>query len=260
MRRADAVLLAVLASAACRGGGAPRPLTADAADVRLVTVARGSESFSLVQDFPGSWRVVPPGDAADPADVAALLDSLRRLAPGPRLSRDAAAYGLSAAAATSLRAADAAGRTLFAARFGRRGPGGAVHADAGEGTEAYLATGPAPDLLARGAEEWRDRRLLNGRCASVELDAGRGWRPADPETAAALCALRATAVLPPLPEFLAGLDRPVLRVKSESGAFAVGSLMGGERWISVEGRDALLRAPARPLAEAVEKASRPARR
>lgn len=257
MRRPAAAFLAVLAAlSACRGGGPPRPLAAANADVKSVKISRGAESFSLVQDFPGSWRVVPPDDAVDPADAAALLDGLRSLSPGPRLSTDAAAYGLSAADATSVRAAGAGDKTLFAALFGRRGPAGAVHAAARAGSDAYLVIGPPHELLARGPEDWRDRRLLSGRCADVELDAGRGWRPADPETAAALCALRATAVLPPLPEFLAGLDRPVLRVRAASGEFSVGSMMSGERWISVAGRAALLRAPAKPLAEAVEKASR----
>jgi len=128
-----------------------------------------------------------------------------------------------------------------------------VHAAAGEGGEAYLVVGPPPELLARGPEDWRDRRLLRGRCEGVELNSGRGWRAAGPAAAAALCGLRATAILPPLPEFLAGLDRPVLRVRSASGAFAVGARMGGERWVSVEGRAALFRAPAAPLAAAVQK-------
>jgi hypothetical protein len=256
MRRALAVLFSVLtALSACRGG-APRPLTASNEDVRSVEFTRGPASFKLLQDFPGSWRVVPPDDRVDPADAAALLDGLRRLAPGPRLSSDSAAYGLSASGATAVRAAGAANRTLFAARFGRRGPGGAVHADAGPGGDAYLVVGPPPELLARGADDWRDRRLLRGRCEAVELDAGRGWRPAPPGTAAALCALRATAILPPLPEFLAGLDRPVLRVRTAFGSFSVGALTGSERWIAVEGRPALMRAPAKPLAEAVAKASR----
>lgn len=260
MRRAAAVVFAALAAlCACRGGGAPRPLAASNEDVRSVDITRGPESFKLVQDFPGSWRVIPPDDSVDPADAAALLDGLRSLSLGPRLSSDSAAYGLSASGAASVRAEGAGGRTLFSARFGRRGPAGAVHADAGEGREAYLVTGPPPELIARGAEDWRDRRLLRGPCVNVELDAGRGWRPADPETAAALCALRATAVLPPLPEFLAGLDRPVLRVRGASGSFSVGSRMGGERWISVEGRAALLRAAAGPLAAAVEKASQRSR-
>lgn len=258
MRQADAAfLLAVLtAFSACRGSGAPRPLTAANEDVKSVRISRGRESFTLVQDFPGSWRVVPPDDAVDAADAAALLDGLRRLAQGPRLSNAAAAYGLAPSEATSVRAVGAADKPLFAALFGRRGPGGAVHLAAVEGGDAYLSTGPPPELLARGAEDWRDRRLLRGRCKDVELDTGRGWRPAAPATAAVLCGLRATAILPPLPEFLAGLDRPVLRVRAASGAFAVGSLMGRERWISIEGRAALFRAPAAPLAEAVQNPSR----
>lgn len=254
MRRADAVLLAVLAAlSACRGGGPPRPLKAADREIKTVRISRGNEAFSLVQDFPGSWRVVPPDDAVDGAEVSALLEGLRRLEPGARLSRTGAAYGLSGSGAAIVRVDGASGTPMFVGVFGRRGPGGAVHAAASEGGEAYLVVGPPPDLLARGAENWRDRRLLGGRCAAVELNTGRGWRPASPASAAALCALRATAILPPLPEFLAGLDRPVLRVRTASGAFAVGSLMGGERWISVEGRAALFRAPAATLAAAVQK-------
>jgi hypothetical protein len=141
--------------------------------------------------------------------------------------------------------------TLFTARFGRKGLGGSVHMAAAAGAEAYLGSGPRAELLARGAQDWRDRRLLRGPCAGVTLDSGRGPRAAGPATAAALCGLRATAILPSLPEFLAGLDRPVLRVRSSAGAFAVGGLMGGERWISVEGRAALFRAAAPPLAAAL---------
>lgn len=252
----SAALSALAALAACRGSGAPRPMTAANEDVKSVAISRGPESFSLVQELPGSWRVVPPDDAVDAAEAAALLDGLRRLAPRTRLSNDAAAYGLSPLDATGVRAAGAGAKPLFAARFGRRGLGGAVHMAADGGSDVYLGAGPAPELLARGAQDWRDRRLLRGPCRDVELDSGRGWRAADPATAAALCELRATAILPPLPSFLAGLDRPVLRVRAASGAFAVGALMGGERWISIEGRAALFRAPAAPLAAAADESRR----
>lgn len=251
-----AAFLAVLPGlCACGGNGAPRPLAADDADVKSVLITRGPESFTLLQEFPGSWRVAPPDDAVDPADAAALLDGLRNLKPRTRLADGDAAYGLSALDATDVRAAGAGGKPLFAARFGRRGPGGAVHMSGGDGGAVYLGSGPPPELLARGADDWRDRRLLRGPCKDVELDAGRGWRAADPATAAVLCVLRATAILPPLPPFLAGLDRPVLRVRAASGAFTVGSRMGRERWISIEGRSALFRAPAAPLAAAVENPS-----
>jgi hypothetical protein len=246
------------ALAACRGGPAPRPLSAADREVKKVQISRGQETFVLVQDEPGTWRVLPPDDAVDPAEAAALLDGLRGLKPQTRLSGQAAAYGLSPSDATSVRASGAAGETLFAARFGRRGLGDAVHMAAGDRGEAYLGAGPAAELLGRGAQEWRDRRLLRGPCADVEVDAGRGWRAAAPATASSLCALRATAILPPMPDFLAGLDRPVLRVRSSSGSFAAGALLGGERWISGAGRAALLRAPAAPLAAALveERASR----
>ena len=236
--------------AACRGDGAPRPLTAPNADVKTVAITRGRESFSLIQDAPGVWRVVPPDDAADGDDAAAFLDGLRGLNPETRLTSDAAAYGLSADDATAVLVSNSGGRTLFTARFGRRGLGAAVHMSAAGGADAYLGAGPPVELLARGAQDWRDRRLLPAPCANVELNAGRGWRPASPEAAAALCAARATAILPPLPAFLAGLDKPVLRVRAAKGGFAVGALMGGERWISVDGREALFRAPGAPLAAA----------
>lgn len=248
-RLAPVLLLAVLS--ACRGDEAPRPLAAANETVKAVAIARGKESFALRQDVPGDWRVVPPDDAVDPAEAAALLDGLRGLDPQTRLSTDAAAYGLSALDATSVRAEGAAGRILFDGRFGRKGLGGAVHMASASGASVFLGAGPPAELLARGAQDWRDRRLLRGRCAGVTLDSGKGPRAAAPATAAALCALRATVILPPLPEFLAGLDRPVLRVSSPSGSFAVGALMGGERWISVEGRAALFRAPAAPLAAAL---------
>ena len=252
MRRTSAAsfFAALAALTACRGGGAPRPLKAANKDVKSVELSRGPESFSLIQDLPGEWHVVPPDDAVDPADAAALLDGLRSLEPRTRLSEDAAGYGLSALDAVAVRAAGAGGKPLFSARFGRRGLGGAVHMSGDGSGEVYLGSGPPLELLARGAQDWRDRRLLRAPCADVELNSGRGWRAASPETAAALCGLRATAILPPLPPFLAGLDRPVLRVRSASGAFAVGARMGRERWISVEGRSALLRAPAAPLAAA----------
>jgi hypothetical protein len=248
---APAFALAFAALAACRGDGPPRPLAAGNESVKTVAFARGRESFALIQGFPGEWRVVPPDDAVDAADAAALLDGLRGLRPQTRLSNDAAAYGLSAFDAMNVRVEGAAGRILFEGRFGRKGLGGAVHMAGAAGAEVYLGEGPPAELLARGAQDWRDRRLLRGACAGVTLDSGRGPRAAAPATAAALCGLRATAILPALPEFLAGLDRPVLRVRSRAGAFAVGGLMGGERWISVEGRAALFRAPAAPLAAAL---------
>jgi hypothetical protein len=237
--------------AACRGSGAPRPLAAPDADVKTVEISRGRESFALIQDAPGVWRVVPPDDAADAAGAASLLDGLRGLDPQTRLTSAAAAYGLSADDATSVRVAGSGTRTLFAARFGRRGLGAALHMSSAAGADAYLGIGPPTELLTRGAQDWRDRRLLAAPCADVELDSGRGWRPASPETAAALCGARATAILPPLPVFLAGLDKPILRVRAAKGGFAVGALMGGERWISVEGREALFRAPDAPLAAAL---------
>jgi hypothetical protein len=239
------------ALAACRGGAAPQPLASANREIKTVAISHGRESFSLTQDSPGVWRVLPPDDAVDPADAAALLDGLRGLRPQTRLSKDAAAYGLSALDATNVHAEDFAGRPLFASRFGRPGLGGTVHMAAAAGGEVYLGSGPSPELLARNAQDWRDRRLLGAPCANVTIDSGRGWRAASPETASMLCGLRATAILPSLPAFLAGLDRPVLRVRAASGAFAVGSLMGGERWITVEGRAALLRAPAAPLAAAL---------
>ena len=210
----------------------------------------------MLQDSPGVWRVVPPDDRVDAADAAALLDGLRGLRPQTRLSKDAAAFGLSALDATSVRVAGAAGEPLFSARFGRRGLGRSVHMAAESAADVYLGTGPPPELLARGAQDWRDRRLLRAPCADVTLDSGRGPRTAETETAAGLCGLRATAILPSLPAFLAGLDRPVLRVRSGSGAFTVGALMGGERWIAVEGRAALFRAPAAPLAAAIAESRR----
>jgi hypothetical protein len=250
-RLSIAAFLVVLSGlCACRGSDAPRPLAAANEDVKSVLITHGPASFSLLQELPGSWRVAPPGDSVDPADAAALLDGLRNLKPETRLADGDAAYGLAAPDATDVRAAGAGGKPLFSVRFGRRGPGGAVHMSGGDGAAVYLGTGPAPQLLARGADDWRDRRLLRAPCADVELDSGRGWRAASPAAAAALCGLRVTAILPSLPEFLAGLDRPVLRVRSASGAFAVGSRMGKERWVSIEGRTALFRVPAAPLAAA----------
>jgi hypothetical protein len=254
MRRLPPLLLLALL-AACRGAGAPRPMTAADRDVESVSISRARESFLLTREPGGAWRVTPPGDAADADGAAALLAGLRALNPETRLSKDGAAYGLSDADATVVRVRGAGGRELYAARFGRNGLAGAVHM-AAAGTEAYLGFGPPPELLGRGSEDWRERRLLGKPCADVALDAGRGWRPASKETAAVLCGLRATAVLPPLPGELAGLGSPFLRVRASSGSFAVGARLGGEFWLLVDGRAALLRAPSAPLTAAREEARR----
>jgi hypothetical protein len=250
-------LALIVVLCACRGG-APRPLSASDAEVSRVEISRGRDSFALIQSPPGVWRVAPPNDEADGRDVADLLAGLRALKAGTRLSDHAAAsYGLSETDATAVRV-----RTkmnvdpVFSALFGRRGLGSFVHMAAAAGGPAFLGEGPHPGLLARGAQNWRDRRLLHEPCANVELDAGRGWRTASSATAAALCGLRAGALLPALPEFLAGLDRPVLRVRSSGGAFRVGSRMGAERWVLVEGRTALFRAADAPLSSAIAEAAR----
>jgi len=253
-RFAPPLLLALLA--ACRGADAPRPLDAADREVVSVSISHGREALILRQESPGVWRVTPPHDAADAEGAAALLAGLRALRPEMRLSKDAAAYGLSENDATVVRVAGDGGRELYAARFGRNGLAGAVHMAADAGSDVFLAAGPSPELLARNAQDWRERRLLRAPCADVALDAGRGWRPASPATAAVLCALRATAVLPPLPGALAGLDRPFLRVRASSGSFSVGARMGSEFWLLVDGRDALLRAAGEPLAAARDEARR----
>ena len=135
MKRIAPVSFLIFAALACRGGAAPRPLGAANDDVRSVEISRGRESFSLLQDSPGVWRVVPPDDRVDAADAAALLDGLRGLRPQVRLSKDDAAYGLSPLDGTNVRAAGGGSEPIFAARFGRRGPGGAVHMAAGEGSD-----------------------------------------------------------------------------------------------------------------------------
>jgi hypothetical protein len=257
MRRKVLLPLIACVFAACRGG-APRALTAADREVKSVEVSRGRESFVLTQTAPGVWRVAPPDDEADAADAAALLAGLRALTPRTRLAKGAeTAYVLSDKDATVVRVrAGDARDTVFEARFGRRGLGDAVHMAAGRDGAAFLGEGPSPDLLARGAQDWRERRLMGESCTDVAIDAGRGWRAASSATAAALCRLRASTLLPALPEFLAGLDRPILRVRSGAGAFQVGARMGGERWVRVDGRPALFRAPAAPLAAAVIEASR----
>jgi hypothetical protein len=253
------LILAVLLAAACRRAELP-PLNVDDVEVTSVSIARGADALVLVQGPPGRWRVDPLKgvvDAADGPGAAALLAGLRDLRTDYALSGDGAAEGLSSADATEV-AVFASGRTapVFQARFGRRALGRAVHASAPGGGPVYLVEGPSPSLLARGAGDWRDARLLGADCTRVAVDAGGGFKNASPETSAALCGARASAMTGDLPADVTGLGRPALRVRAGGAALAVGARVGGERWIRVDGRPGLFRAAAEPFETAAADAAR----
>lgn len=246
------VIVSMIAAVlACRADG-PAPLAVSDGQVTSVSIERGREAFVLVQDSPGIWRVdelhSSGPDEADEDGAAALLAGLRALRLGARVSDSGGAYGLGPADATAVRVYTRDRKEpALTLRFGRRALGRAVHVQSAETSAVYQAEGPDPDLLARGASDWRRRRLLRSPCVEATLDAGRGPRAAAPETVAALCALRATAALPSAPSFTAGLEPPFLRVRSPSGAFDAGARVGAERWVRVEGRAVFLRVPAAPL-------------
>lgn len=222
---------------------APSPLGSGTEPARI-EIRRPREDLILVREA-GGWFVDRQDDAADSEAVESLLTGLRSLSFGPPAAPASAgmAHGLGPADSSRVRVLDAAGRPLFDGLFGRRLLGRSAYFRAADRDPVRVASGLDPELLLRSSAQWREPRLLPGGCdAGLELFAGGAWRPASPEQAGVLCALRATHWATGTPEALAGLEAPLLRVRSPDGrGFTVGDRRGRERLAKVEGRAPLLR-------------------
>ena len=200
-----------------------------------VLLSRQESDITLERRPDGSWTVTPPGDLADSQAASRLAGGLEALTFGDVVAGAdaAAAYGL------AVRARAGMGDVLF----GRPALDGGLYAADGPGAPVRLARGPAPELLARSAEQWRERRALPQGCPSGAevLEAGKPARrvPADDP----LCALLATGFEPASAVPFGGFERPYLTVKPDGGpVMRVGArLSRRERAVSVEGRPGMLR-------------------
>jgi len=226
----------------------PSALRADR-DPARIEVRRPREDLILTREKDGPWRVTREADLADGEAVEQLLGGLRALEFGPPLGADeaAAASGLGPADNSRVRVLDSAGAVLFDGYFGRRAFARSAYFRAGEHAPVRLASGLDTDLLTRPSSQWREPRLLPGRCASsLEASAGGPWRRVSDENARELCALRAV----PVPDAPGGFDKPLLKIRAAGGGgFTIGERRGGERLVRVDGRSALLKIPARAIEE-----------
>ncbi len=215
-----------------------------------IEVRRAREDV-LLERKNGVWRVPRHDDLADSESVALLLGQLAALEHGRPVAKasEAGAYGLGPADAIAVTVHDEGGQKGFEARFGRRALSRSAYFRASERDGVRIAEGIDSDLLRRLASEWREPRLLPGGCpGGLEVSIGKEWREAPAETAGALCSLRAAGFADGADPELAGLDKPLLRVRARDGrAFAVGDRRGSDRLVAVEGRSVLLRVPAAPL-------------
>ncbi len=210
-----------------------------------VELMRGGGSLTLERRAAGSWTVTPPGDLADADAAERLAAGLAALTLGDVVAgrEDAAAYGLAPADAVKVRAWRETARGPAEASFGRRALDGGLHAMEPGDAPVRFARGPDPDLLARPAEGWRERRLLPGGCphGAEVREAGRPARrvPAgDP-----LCALTASGFEPASAVPFGGFERPYLTLTADGGgAFSIGArLSRRERAAAVEGRPGMMR-------------------
>lgn len=225
----------------------PTPMRLGSQSVRI-EVRRPREDLILTRDDGGPWVVSRHDDLADAEAVELLLSGLRSLEFGSPIASPEAglASGLGPADASRVRVVDAAGRPLFDGLFGRRLFGRSLYFRATDQDEVRLATGVDPELLLRSSAQWREPRLLPGGCAAgLEVFTRAAWRAIPAERASELCELRASHWATGTPEGLAGLDAPLLRVRTPDGrGFTVGERRGSERLVRVDGREALLRIPA----------------
>lgn len=247
--RAAAVVVLLLALAGLAGlrswrEPSPRPLAAGAEAARI-EVRRPREDLILTREAGGPWMVSRQNDLADSESVGLLLRGLRALTFGPPVAPPSLglAGGLGPADSSRVRVLDEGGRALFDGLFGRRLFGRSVYFRLRDDGPVRLATGVEPELLLRSSAQWREPRLLPGGCAGgLEVFARGFWAEADPETARALCALRASQWATGALEGLSGFDAPLLRARTPDGrGFTVGERRGRERLVRVDGRPALLR-------------------
>lgn len=226
----------------------PSPLRATDAPSR-VEVRRPREDLILAKGEDGVWAVEKHDDIADAEAVERLLAGLRALHFGPPIapSEAGAATGLGPADSARVRALDSAGRALFDGLFGRRLLGTSAYFRASDDDAVRVASGLDPELLLRSGSQWREPRLVPGGCpGGAEAFARGAWRViASTQTAADLCALRASHWATGTPEGLGGFEQPLLRIRTAEGrGFTVGERRGSERLARVDGRKALLRIPA----------------
>lgn len=215
----------------------PAPLAA-------VELSRGGSTLTLTRDAGGAWRVAPPGDLADGEAAARLAAGLEALTLGERIAEPgaAAAYGLGAGDAVRVRGKAADGRA-GELTLGRRALGETLHALDPAGRGVRLARGVDPALLARGGEQWLERRLLPGGCPRGAVVTESGRPPYRVGPGDRLCRVAAVGFDPPAASVFGGFESPRLSVRAEGGgSWRLGARLGrSERAAKVEGRDVMLR-------------------
>jgi hypothetical protein len=178
-----ALLLLWGAAALMRGseggaGGAVLPaISPDAADT--VVIARPRDTTTLVRADSTAWRA--NGHPADRVAVAGLLDALadtaRRIEPVAERAASHPGLGVDSAAGTRVRVSGRGG-VLADLVAGHRSPemDGGYFRQAADST-VYLVRGRLAELVERGPDEWRDRRMGGVAADSVAgIEVRRGGR------------------------------------------------------------------------------------
>lgn len=237
-------LAAFLAALLLPGCAKPAPEPLFPTGLARIELARGGSTLTLTREAGGNWRADPPGDLADGEAASRLAAGLEaaRLGVSIAAQEDAAAYGLGPGDAVTVRAYSRDGRS-GELRLGRRGLAGSLHAlDPRQGGGVRLARGPDPELLARGRDEWLERRLLPGGCPEGATVAAAGAPPRRVPPGDRLCGLVAVGVDPPAAAVFGGFESPLLRVETPGGGYRIGARLGrGERGAKADGRDVMLR-------------------